>query len=386
LAADSRMSVMNSASTFHRGLRKLSRAVDRCLAPVLARSGRSPGIKHILFQLTYKCNMRCPFCPQWGQTSTSKLLPAATLKEMLPVAVLKQVINDLPHSCGTVCLWGGEALLYPDVVELVRHIAVSGRRAQLITNGTYLAGCAQELVDAGIDDVAVSIDGLQANHDSMRGAGAYGASLAGIQAVQQARSRRGGRVPTITVGAVLLPEFASEMPEFVAQMHSEGVDRVFFGRLQYTTQTIGLEHEKVFQEAFGVKPTSWKGFVRIADVDRATKMSNTIAALRSDPRYKDFVVWETPHWGIADYHDYYMDPSHTQPSNRACRFPWQAVCVYANGDLSPCPDFPDFVVGNVLRQPFPEIWNGAPFRKFRTELRKRGRFPICTSCCQLHTD
>jgi MoaA/NifB/PqqE/SkfB family radical SAM enzyme len=70
---------------------------------------------------------------------------------------------DLLARLGTavITLSGGEPLLHPDVVELIRHIRRRGSMAQLITNGYLLKPeLIKDLNSAGLDHLQISIDNV----------------------------------------------------------------------------------------------------------------------------------------------------------------------------------------------------------------------------------
>lgn len=168
-------------------------------------------------------------------------------------------------------------------------------------------------------------------------------------------------------------------------MQAAGADRITMHKLNYATEPLGRAHDRAFQHLFQSTPSSWKGYVRPEGVDGAEKVKARVEQLRAAPEYKDFIQWENG-WGPEHLFGYYSDPTYTAPSHRACRFPWNSVCIYPNGDLSPCPDFPDYMVGNVTRDSFSQIWNGESFRQFRKVLAEKGRFPICSICCHLYDE
>jgi cyclic pyranopterin phosphate synthase len=62
----------------------------------------------------------------------------------------------------SIRLTGGEPLVHPDVAGMVRRLAALNPRPEisLTTNGVALAGCAEELVTAGLDRVNISLDTL----------------------------------------------------------------------------------------------------------------------------------------------------------------------------------------------------------------------------------
>jgi radical SAM protein with 4Fe4S-binding SPASM domain len=355
------------------------------LVPTYLPKTFSPGILSLHIQLTYACNLRCWFCGQWGTAGMFKELPASELRKTVPLELLTRLVHDLPMTCISVFLWGGETLSYAGIIPLIRSIKHSGRACNMVTNGTALAQLAPDPVSAGPDTITVSVDALEETHDRNRGApGTFRAAMEGIRALAKERRGAGSARPRIFLGCVLLPETAEELPALFEHARLAGVDKAFLGRLQYTTPAQGRMQEAAFQQLFNIGSPSWKSIERPVSPEGAAKVQSAVEKLRSDPRWKDFVVWETPNWRPEDYLRYYQDALYAAPARRACRFPWEAVNLRPNGDLSPCPDFPDYVVGNIHRQSFREIWNGKPFRDFRGQLSKQGRFPICTSCCQLY--
>jgi radical SAM protein with 4Fe4S-binding SPASM domain len=67
-----------------------------------------------------------------------------------------------------------------------------------------------------------------------------------------------------------------------------------------------------------------------------------------------------------------------------CVAPWLIAEVMPNGDVAPCRDYPDYVVGNICEDSIVNIFNNERYRKFRTALKEEGGlFPICARCCGL---
>lgn len=75
----------------------------------------------------------------------------------------------------TVVLTGGEPLLRPDIAEVGRAIRGRGVRWSMVSNGWfYDEAMHRKLMGAGMGALTISLDGLEDNHDWMRGrAGAY---------------------------------------------------------------------------------------------------------------------------------------------------------------------------------------------------------------------
>jgi radical SAM protein with 4Fe4S-binding SPASM domain len=66
-----------------------------------------------------------------------------------------------------------------------------------------------------------------------------------------------------------------------------------------------------------------------------------------------------------------------------CISTFQVVEVNSNGDVSPCRDYHDYVVGNVKESTLSQLWNAGPYRRFRRSLAEDGLMPACSRCCGL---
>jgi radical SAM protein with 4Fe4S-binding SPASM domain len=86
--------------------------------------------------------------------------------------------------------------------------------------------------------------------------------------------------------------------------------------------------------------------------------------------------------GEADLRAYYTDHQ-ARFGFEQCISIYQAVEVDSNGDLSPCRDYHDYVVGNLKEATISELWNSPAYRKFRHSLASEGLMPVCSRCCGL---
>jgi MoaA/NifB/PqqE/SkfB family radical SAM enzyme len=77
---------------------------------------------------------------------------------------------------------GGEIFLRDDLFVLLRHLRKLKRhRIALLTNGTLITpAVARELRDIEIRRISISIDGMEEQHDRIRGRGAFNAAMAGV--------------------------------------------------------------------------------------------------------------------------------------------------------------------------------------------------------------
>ncbi len=149
------------------------------------RDGFGRRIEYLRVSVTDKCNLRCVYCmPEEG-------LPWLKRDEVLSYEEIASIVNVMASmGLRRVRLTGGEPLVRRDLAILVRMIArIPGiDDISLSTNAVLLAPIAQELRDAGINRVNISLDSLQpARVDAIsRRSGSHSAIMDGIAAAERA--------------------------------------------------------------------------------------------------------------------------------------------------------------------------------------------------------
>lgn len=112
--------------------------------------------------LTENCNARCLHCDIWKNK----------FKENLTLEDWKTVFTDLRKWLGPVhvCISGGEALMKPFAVDLVRHASGLGLFLEILTHGYWEdQGKIQRLALANPWKITISMDGLGDTHTKVRG-------------------------------------------------------------------------------------------------------------------------------------------------------------------------------------------------------------------------
>ena len=117
-------------------------------------------ITYLRISLTDRCNLRCVYCmPQEGL----QWQPHAS--QLSAEEIARVVESAARGGVRRVRLTGGEPLVHPHIVEIVRRIASipAIEEVSLTTNGMLLERLAQPLADAGLKRVNISLDSLDAD-------------------------------------------------------------------------------------------------------------------------------------------------------------------------------------------------------------------------------
>ena len=117
----------------------------------------------VVWNVTRRCNLKCVHC--YSKSEDKNYESELSTEEGLAL------IEDLASFGSPVLLFsGGEPLIRPDILTLIRHATKSGMRAVLSTNGTLIdEKMSLVLKDIGLSYVGISLDGLEPVHDSFRG-------------------------------------------------------------------------------------------------------------------------------------------------------------------------------------------------------------------------
>lgn len=182
---------------------------------------RSPRGPVVIWNLVRRCNLTCKHC---YSISADRDFPGE-----LSTGEVFAVMDDLKaFGVPVLILSGGEPLLRPDIFEVSRRAKALGFYVGLSTNGTLIDARNIDAIEAvGYDYVGISIDGMRETHDRFRRKeGAFDASLAGVRLCRERGLKVGLRF-TIT------SDNASELPDLLALMVEEDVDKFYLSHLNY---------------------------------------------------------------------------------------------------------------------------------------------------------
>jgi len=334
----------------------------------------------LTFMMTYRCNLRCTMCWQWGEQGLFHELSKEHEIQQLDLATLRSVIEDVAQDGTGVFLWGGEPFLHRDIMPFVEFIKSKGMYCSINTNGTYLPRDSRRLTELGVDAIMVSVDGPREVHDRIRGMqGSFQKIADGVKAVREARNGN-GRKPEIVVNTTISPGNQDVLLETYKTVEAMGADRMILSQLWFTNEQIGKANEAYFREKFSAHAPSWRGFVAdvsVLDTQRIADQMGEMSLLKS-PMELRFL----PDLHPGQVRDYYQKPSEAFGKSR-CLVPWLEAEILPNGEVTPCSDRPDLIMGNVKKSRFRDIWNNDQYQQFRRAMREDGLFPYCSRCCGL---
>ena len=171
--------------------------------------------------LTSKCNLRCKMCGVWKQEFRGELT-TDEIKDLIDQAIA--------FGIKMIYFTGGEALLRPDIFELIDYATRPGVIATVNTNGSIITkDLAEKIVSSKLQSIGISIDSPVAEtHDFFRGSGVFEKAVAGIEYINDLRVKYGRdlsqhpdkRIYIALVSVIVKPNLGQlvEMARFAEKM------------------------------------------------------------------------------------------------------------------------------------------------------------------------
>jgi radical SAM protein with 4Fe4S-binding SPASM domain len=133
------------------------------------RQSPVPSLRYLELQITDRCNLNCKHC----------YIGKCECREM-PFETLRAVMKEFESMQGLrLLITGGEPLLHSQFERINAILPDYELRKVLFTNGLLLTR--DVLKWLSVDEVQVSIDGLETAHDLIRGRGTYGRAMQAIR-------------------------------------------------------------------------------------------------------------------------------------------------------------------------------------------------------------
>lgn len=146
----------------------LSKAPRRAKHPVLSKSP-DPSLRYLELQITDRCNLSCKHC----------YIDISDHSE-LSIEEITSVLKEFEEMQGLrVLITGGEPLLHSRFYELNEILPEFSVRKVLVSNGLLLSR--EGIKKLNIQEIQISIDGLEGSHDSIRGKGTFKRAMDSIR-------------------------------------------------------------------------------------------------------------------------------------------------------------------------------------------------------------
>jgi len=293
----------------------------------------------ISWNLTKRCNLRCPHCyMEAGDRAEDELTTAECM-----------ALLDEMQALGTemLILTGGEPLLRRDIYDIARSASDRGMWVVMGTNGVLVNDhVARKMVECGIKGVGISIDSIDPEkHDGFRGG--PNAWAHSVRALEICRKHGLEVLVQSTVMAMNYDEIPALL-DFAREMGAWSFNLYFLVRSGRGEQMNDLSPEATH--------AMLTRLVEIQDDYRPMLVRSKCA-----PQFKQ-IAYALGRGG--------MESGGCMAGTEYCR-------ITPEGDVTPCP-YMTVVAGNVRESSLTDIWHSSPvFAALRDRSQLTGRCGEC---------
>ncbi len=281
--------------------------------------------------LTDKCQLKCKHCLR-------EAIPSfLSKKERLGIA--EKIVNS---SVNWVSLTGGEPLIIPELIDILRILKKKNKKVTITTNGLVLSEFLKGLIEVGLDAVHISMDSHKREiHDSLRECpGLFDKVLESISTIKAKRKSKG---PLIKLRCTISKKNYRQLSDYI-YFWKDKVDSIHFqpitdGNMNYVREKSLLfskKDEKPFRNIFSELQKKYSFFKS--------------SYYRLMPEF------------IFDRENFY------KKLNYKCLLVTSSgLYLLPNGNVTVCYGRKEYIVGNATTETIDEIWE----RKSTMEVRKK---------------
>lgn len=315
--------------------------------------------RSLYVETTSRCNSLCQTCilTFGGRESPNDLTYDA----------FREIVDRFPALERVVLHGIGEPLLVRELPAMIRHAKDRGAHVLFNSNAiTLTARWHAALVDAGLDEIRVSLDGsTPETYARVRGVDALPRVIGNLEAFAAYRRARGVTHPVVSLWFTGMHENLRELPGVVPIAVRAGAAGIHLQRLVYNGLGLAVEQQSLFGR---LAPDEARA-IREAETAAAEAGLAFSASGATTPE-----VSLTPH-GAS-----------TRPWSH-CRRPWMLVYVTVHGNVLPCcispwvaDPYDGIILGNLFRQSLEEVWWGESYAAFRAALLTETPPQPCRGC------
>lgn len=320
------------------------------------------------FELTYLCNLNCPFCYVGNQRT----------KDELSTQQWFDIIKQIPWF-SFVTLVGGEPLLRKDFIPILEKASKKTfGKVHVVSNGILLD---DNIIDALIKYsllLSVSIDGYGENHDKNRAKeGIFDKIIANLDNLKS----KSAKSPLTDIKTIVLKDNLDDLPKLYKLCEDMKIDFFSISFLRNNQLKQNSELRETFGEEFYLNKYPIDPYFDMAHFKEIYKELEQMSLkskvkIRLAPKFRRENTLEQ----IEKFFSYPQDKP-IQEIYEPCLYPFANAIINPQGDVYPCLSLK---VGNIKENSLKEIVNSPKFCCFRKNAKCSKVFEACQMCCELN--
>jgi len=310
---------------------------------------------YVKIKVNYGCNLKCEMCKHWRETRE----PPISMDRFI------EIITELGElGCKKIHFSGGEPMLRPQLPDLVEHATRLGMRVTLTTNGTLVDKVrAKRLIEAGLRGVNVSIDSpIRRMHEKIRGVeGSFKLTTHAVSLFRKYSHKGKVTVRINTVVGRSNYQTLATLPDLAHDLGADGINLIPVDDHCGEHLSMRKKDIQIFNSEIApvIEQRAKELGVNVSDED-------VYPFGRGDSEVK---LGRAGRYAFGYYNKF------------PCYAPWTHSLIDFNGLVYVCCMTREQIkpLGDVRKQSFKEVWEGAAYRQIRLNMHPPALKP-CQRC------
>ncbi len=324
------------------------------------------------------CNLHCKMCDVGVDFNKSNFFQ--NLMGSRPVNMPLELITDILEQTAryfpkaNVGYAFTEPLIYPHLETSLHTAQQLGLFTSLTTNALNLKRFADRLVDGGLDEINISLDGPPDIHNFIRGhKRSFERAIAGIEYLLEQK-----KAPRIAVYCVITEWNIGHLSTFLEFFKPYPLHKIGFMHTNFTPTSVADLHNSQFGDQYPATASNMTE-IKIENMN-LRELWDDIQTIRS--RTYPFPIVFSPQIDNFEQLDIFYNQPKIKLGSR-CHDIFHNIMIKSDGTVIPAHGrCYNLTIGNVYENNLKEIWNAEKIRQFRQTVNQAGGLlPACSRCC-----
>ena len=310
--------------------------------------------KWIVLGVNNICNLHCKMCDvgvKYNESNFFQNLMGSRPINM-PLDLIKKVIRHIGTHYPKCKLGYGftEPLIYPHLLESLQYAKEHNIYTSITTNALNLPRFAQSLLDVELDEINISLDGLEETHNKIRGhKSSFQKAIKGIELLKNSNIK-------ISIYCVITEWNTEELSDFVEYFKNYPIHNIGFMHMNFTPDDLAETHNRLYANSYPATASNISDInVDQMDLSKLWEQINAIKSMNAP-----FPISISPDLSTKNLlHTYYHHPGVF--IGKRCRDIFSNMMIKSNGDVIPAHGrCYNLTIGNLHQESLKEYLGVSP--------------------------
>ena len=324
------------------------------------------------------CNLHCKMCDVGTQNLKTNFAQnlVGTRPINMPIELIQKIVDQTASYYPKAKLGFAftEPMVYPKIEEAITMASEKKLYTTITTNALALPQKAEKLVHAGLNELYISLDGLEEIHNEIRGHNkSFQKAIEGLVLIKSFKN-----APKITIVFAITEWNQHTLIEFADYFKDLPINEIAFMHTQFGDPNIAISHNNTWADAYPATESNLDE-VNLTNMNLAT-LHYQIQQIKSN-KYPYKIYFSPENNTLESLENYYLKPDVF--FGKTCHDIFSNIMIKTDGSAIPAHGrcF-NLKVGNLHDNNLKEIWTSSVYNKFRKDLIDAGGLlPACSRCC-----